>query len=508
MIPHLGFSKGKAQNDERARDFYRPALRQIEKDWGQFRGPNRNGHIPTQTVSIDWTKPPKTRWSTPCGLGHSSIITSGKLAITMEQDQDQEILIARSFDDGQEAWRVAEKTKWHDMLSGTGPRSTPTLHNGKLYTLFSHGKLSRVDANSGNVEWSIQVTPESYEFPEWGLAISPLIWNDMIILSLGGEVSAVKAYSIKSGKKVWQSEVAGKAVYLSPEVLRLLDEDHLIVSLVGKIVSLDPKNGKTLWEKPWKIFMNNAQIVQPIAVSNDSILLAAGYGKGAECFTIARDEESEKYRVQSSWKSKDLKAKFSGAADKKTLIKFGIGFGAIIIFLIIYYAILNPMVKERKAKYEDKLLKENEISQFENEIIQFKARIKKLKPEFEESSTLFHSKAEVEDLYQSLSRHAGVNGLVISKIEKKKPIAVMKAGIAEQSENNLTQDMVSYYKIPVDFEIKGKFLGYIKFKRAVSKQKKMLNFDKETISIVQNDSTGAIIATGELTIVGLPNEFF
>ena len=204
----------------------------------------------------------------------------------------------------------------------------------------------------------------------------------------------------------------------------------------------------------------------------------------------------------------DLKAKFSGAADKKTLIKFGIGFGAIIIFLIIYYAILNPMVKERKVKFEDKLLKENEITQFENEIIQFKARIKKLKPEFEESSTLFHSKAEVEDLYQSLSRHAGVNGLVISKIEKKKPIAVMKEGIAQQSENNLTQDMVSYYKIPVDFEIKGKFLGYIKFKRAVSKQQKMLNFDKETISVVQNDSTGAIVATGVLTIVGLPIELF
>jgi Tfp pilus assembly protein PilO len=204
----------------------------------------------------------------------------------------------------------------------------------------------------------------------------------------------------------------------------------------------------------------------------------------------------------------DLKAKFSGATDKKTLIKFGIGFGAIIIFLIIYYAILNPMVKERKVKYEDKLLKENEISQFENEIIQFKARIKKLKPEFEDSSTLFHSKAEVEDLYQSLSKHAGVNGLVISKIEKKKPVPVMKDGVAKQSAQNLTADMVSYYKIPVDYEIKGKFLGYIKFKRAVSKQKKMLNFDKETISIVQNDSTGAIIATGELTIVGLPNEFF
>ena len=203
----------------------------------------------------------------------------------------------------------------------------------------------------------------------------------------------------------------------------------------------------------------------------------------------------------------DLKAKLA-AVDKKTLIKFGIGFGGIILFLIIYYAILNPMVKERKAKYSDKVLKENEIVQFNNDIISFKKRIKKLKPEFEESSTLFHSKAEVEDLYQSLSKYAAVNGLVISKIEKKKPKAVLKPGIAAQSENQIQKEMVSYYKIPVDYEIKGNFLGFIKFKRAISRSQKMLNFDKETISVVQNDSTGAIIARGELTIVGLPNEFF
>ena len=203
----------------------------------------------------------------------------------------------------------------------------------------------------------------------------------------------------------------------------------------------------------------------------------------------------------------DLKQKFS-TIDKKTIIKFGIGFGAIIVFLIFYYAILNPMVKERKAKFDDKILKENEINQFENDIITLKNNIKKRKPEFEASSTLFHSKAEVEGLYESLSKHAAVNGLVISKIQKKKPKPVLKAGNAEQSENNLTKEMVSYYKIPVDYEIKGNFLGYIKFKRAVSKQKKMLNFDKETISVVQNDSTGAIVAKGELTIVGMPNEFF
>ena len=203
----------------------------------------------------------------------------------------------------------------------------------------------------------------------------------------------------------------------------------------------------------------------------------------------------------------DLKQKLTGI-DKKTLIKFGIGVGAVILFLIIYYVILSPMVKERKAKYDDKILKQNEISQFEDNIISLKKNIEKMKPEFETSSTLFHSKAEVEGLYQSLSKHADVNGLVISKIQKKKPKPVLKPGTAEQSDDNLTVEMVSYYKIPVDYEIKGNFLGYIKFKRAVSKQKKMLNFDKETISVVQNDSTGAIVAKGELTIVGMPNEFF
>ncbi len=203
----------------------------------------------------------------------------------------------------------------------------------------------------------------------------------------------------------------------------------------------------------------------------------------------------------------DLKQKLN-TIDKKTLIKFGSGFVAIILFLIIYYVVLNPMVKERKAKYEDKILKQNEIEQFQNEIIVFKKRIQKMKPDFDKTSTLFHSKAEVEGLYESLSKYAGVNGLVISKIEKKKPEPVFKQGVAAQSEENIKQDMVSYYKIPVDYEIKGNFLGYIKFKRAVSRQNKMLNFDKETISIVQNDSTGAIVAQGELTIVGLPNEFF
>tara|TARA_B100002051_G_scaffold212057_1_gene203713 strand:+ start:683 stop:1321 length:639 start_codon:yes stop_codon:yes gene_type:complete len=205
-------------------------------------------------------------------------------------------------------------------------------------------------------------------------------------------------------------------------------------------------------------------------------------------------------------KIEDLKEKFA-ALDRKTLIKFGIGFGSIILFLIIYYAILSPMVDERKAKFEDKILKLQEIQQFEDKIISIRAKIKKLEPIVEKNSTLFHSKAEVEGLYKSLSKFAGAYGLIISKIEKEKPKPILKDGVANQPDGMLKLEQVSYFKIPVNFEIKGNFLSYIKFKRAVAKSKKMLNFDKELIKVVQNDKNGSVIVSGELTIVGLPNEF-
>ena len=202
-----------------------------------------------------------------------------------------------------------------------------------------------------------------------------------------------------------------------------------------------------------------------------------------------------------------IKAKIK-SIDKKILIKFGIGFLSVIIFLIIYYAVLSPIVEKKKAQLDNMQKKQAEITKMNQEIKASKAKIKKLTPRYEQYSTLFHTRAEVEGLYQTLSEFAGMNDLIISKIEKKKPEPVFKQGVAAQSEENIKQDMVSYYKIPVDYEIKGNFLSYIKFKRAVSRSKKMLNFDKELINVVQNDPNGAVIASGELTIVGLPNEFF
>ena len=217
----------------------------------------------------------------------------------------------------------------------------------------------------------------------------------------------------------------------------------------------------------------------------------------------------------------DLKAKVLAFADKKTLIKIGISLGSIIVFLIIYYAILNPIVKDKKTKIDDMKTKQAEITKFNNDIANIKKKIKKLKPQYDNYSTLFHSRAEVEGLYQNLSEFAAINGLVISKIEKGKPKVVTKSEVlnpkkkkkASKKKKNASKKeeikKIAYYKIPVSFEIRGNFIGYIKFKRALSLSNKMLNFDKESVKVVKSsDSTGAINVSGVLTIVGLADEFY
>jgi len=214
----------------------------------------------------------------------------------------------------------------------------------------------------------------------------------------------------------------------------------------------------------------------------------------------------------------DLKAKVSALVDKKTLIKGGITFGAIVFFLIIYYSILNPIVNNKKAKLADMTLKQEEVAAMKSEIAGYKKKIKKLTPEYENFSTLFHTRAETEGLYQTLSVYAGENGLVISKIEKKQPKQVSKSEALEAADPKKKKKKkkkkkskglkdVAYYKIPVNFQITGNFLGYIKFKRALSLSNKMLNFDKESIKVVKGNTTGAITVNGTLTIVGLADDF-
>ena len=212
------------------------------------------------------------------------------------------------------------------------------------------------------------------------------------------------------------------------------------------------------------------------------------------------------------------KLKSGGIADKKLLIQFGVGFGAILIFLIGYYAFVSPKIEAQKADINLMNENKNKIEEFKNNIGTLKASVKKLEPEYNKNSKLFHSKKEVEDLYQNISKYALMNGLSITNLKKGEPKGV--AGVTpnqstEQiTENNTDQNLVEnpegqqvmYYKIPVEYEIQGNFLSYLKFRRALSKSQKVINFDKEEIN-VQKEIQGQILSKGTISIVGLPDEY-
>ena len=144
----------------------------------------------------------------------------------------------------------------------------------------------------------------------------------------------------------------------------------------------------------------------------------------------------------------------------------------------------------------------NKIIEFNNNIITIKKAIKKLEPEYKKNSKLFHSKKEVEDLYQNISKYALINGLSIINLTKSEPKPVSSSGSSENTEGQ----QVLYYKIPVDYEIQGNFLSYLKFRRALSKSQKVINFDKEEITTIK-EMQGQIVSKGTLSIVGLPDEY-
>jgi Tfp pilus assembly protein PilO len=209
------------------------------------------------------------------------------------------------------------------------------------------------------------------------------------------------------------------------------------------------------------------------------------------------------------------KLKSGGLADKKTLIKFGVGFGAILIFLIGYYVFVSPIVKQQEEQIF--IMNENKIKieEFKNNIGTLTAGVKKLEPDYAKNSKLFHSKKEVEDLYQNISKFALINGLSITNLKKGEPKGVAgtaQAQSTEQTTENTTTtenqegQNIMYYTIPVEYEIQGNFLSYLKFRRALSKSQKVINFDKEEITTIA-EIQGQILSKGTISIVGLPNEY-
>jgi Tfp pilus assembly protein PilO len=228
--------------------------------------------------------------------------------------------------------------------------------------------------------------------------------------------------------------------------------------------------------------------------------------------------------------------------DKKTLTKFGIFFGAFLISILVYYIFVSPVLTRQENSINQMKQNEMQIDNLSFEIENVKQQIEANTPEFESNSKLFHSQKEVEDLYQSISNFALRNSLTIINIKKADPKPVkgnlpntnmgmngviddgsgmiddgsgmiddgsgmiddgsgmIDDGSGQEGGNTL------YYKIPVDYEIMGSFIGYLKFRRELSKSQKVINFDKEEINLLK-EPQGQVLSKGTISIVGLPDDY-
>ena len=206
---------------------------------------------------------------------------------------------------------------------------------------------------------------------------------------------------------------------------------------------------------------------------------------------------------------KDLLSKLKGSqaifSDKKMLTKFGIIFGAIVIFLIIYYAYFNPIFQKQKEQIEEMKHNETETNRMIEEEANLEAKIKNLEPEFNEKTSLFHTNAEFENFMMTMDDIAKKYGLTVDEILRGERTPEYNSNTAGQNTAEQNLGTPSYYILPVTWKITGTYLGYLRYRKEISKTKKYINFDKETITVQENASPGLILAEGIVTIVQLPN---
>lgn len=288
--------------DEPAAPPSAPAAAETVADWPGFRGPNRDGIIPGARIETDWSaSPPVELWRRLIGPGWSSFAVRGNLLYTQEQRGDHEVVACYNATTGEPVWRHRDATRFWEANAGAGPRGTPTLSNGRVYTFGATGILNALDAGDGAVVWSRNAASDTgSKVPYWGFASSPLVVDDVVIVAAAG---ALVAYDLATGDPRWFGP-AGGVSYSSPHLLTIDGVAQiLLMSKVGA-TSVAPADGKLLWEHPWPGF----RIVQPALTADGDVLIGTGQ-IGTRRIAVARGPGG--WTVEERWTSIRLKPYFN-----------------------------------------------------------------------------------------------------------------------------------------------------------------------------------------------------
>ena len=251
-------------------------------DWPNFRGPNHDG-ISTETgCKTDWpTEGPKRIWKAAIQTGFASVSVSQGRLYTMGNSNDQDTIWCFDAETGKEIWHHMYHCPTDPNLFEGGPTSTPTVHDGKVFTLSRRGEVFALDAASGKILWSTNVAKElGAKVPTWGFAGSPLVIDNILYLNLG---TAGTALDIASGKVVWSNGPKASG-YDTPVPCSIGGQNAIAFCNAANVVALETKTGKTLWQHPWKTDYD-INAADPI-VSGDMVFVSSGYEHGAALLQI------------------------------------------------------------------------------------------------------------------------------------------------------------------------------------------------------------------------------
>ncbi len=227
-------------------------------EWPQWRGPNRDGLAAGVNAPSVWPKELKPLWKATVGIGHASPVVSGGRIYQHARQGEEEVLLALDASTGKELWRAGAVAAPYEMNSaatghGKGPKSTPVVAAGRVYTLGIAGLLSAHDAKTGRLLWRKDFSKQyPVTSPLYGTSMSPVVVGDLLIAHVGGhDKGALVAFDAASGAVKWSYDADGPA-YSSPVVLTAGGERQVVTFTQKELVAVSAANGQLLWKLPAK----------------------------------------------------------------------------------------------------------------------------------------------------------------------------------------------------------------------------------------------------------------
>ena len=273
-------------------------------DWPSFRGPHRDSVIPGVRIETDWSKsPPVEIWRRPVGPGWSSFAVRGGVFYTQEQRGSDEMVVCYNLTTGEPVWKHSDAARFWESNAGAGPRATPTLGNGRVYTFGATGILNALDARNGAVVWSRNAGSDAgVKVPGWGFSSSPLAIGDMVIVAAEGKLAA---YDLSTGEPRWFGPKGGSG-YSSPHLVTIDGVEQILLISGHGATSVAPADGNLLWEFA---LPPSAPIVQPAVIADGDFLISEGEGQGIHRIAVAHGPTA--WTAEERWKSIGLKPYFS-----------------------------------------------------------------------------------------------------------------------------------------------------------------------------------------------------